>query len=336
MNYPAFQKLCYPVNNIFSSLHLMKFFSIFRFNLIIVSFLILLPAFSIRAQTSGDLIYYNEAVESLKKQDFASAGLSFQQALKISPEDDKARRGLAIALIGLEKFPEASREIAKLLVKFPKDSELLEMAAQCFWLQKRFAEAEKVLSRLLSTGNGKTENWVLYGDVLDAQKKTREAAGAYENALKLAPDSIDVRYALGALNWKLFRYDDAEKIFLEVLRRVPNEPRASFNLGDIYLTKGDSAKAIPFLEISVKAFPDEFDTHFALGRALLAQNKFIEAISEFNAAIKANSEIAEGYYQLGLALQRSGQSGQAKIAFKKAQELQNAKRAAEGAANPMN
>jgi tetratricopeptide (TPR) repeat protein len=289
---------------------------------------------SIQAQTDSN--YYKQGLDNLNRQDFPAAVVSFQTALKVSPEDDKARQGLAIALIGIEKFPEASREIAKLLARSPKDANLLEMAAQIFVRQKRFAEAEIVLRRRLNLGGEQAESWTLFGDALDAQKKTAEAVTAYENAVRLAPDSIDLRYALGALYWKQVRYEAAEKEFLEILRRQSGEPRASFNLGDIYLSNGSAAKALPFLETAAKAFPNEYDTRLALGRALLAMKKFEPAIAELQIAVKLRPEIADGFFQLGLALQRFGRREEAKIAFTKAQDLQKAKRASENVTNTKN
>ena len=237
----------------------------------------------------------------LQSEDFQTATATFSAVLRAEPDNDKARLGLAIAFVGVEKFAEASREIAKLLARSPKDIRLLEMAAQTFWAQKRFAETETVLKRRLNLGEAAAEIWALYGD------------------------------ALGSLYWKQIRYDDATREFLEILKREPNEPRASFNLGDIYLTNGDAAKAIPFLETSAKKFPDEFDTRFALGRAYLAVKKYPQAITELEVAVKLRPEIAEGFYQYGLALQKTGRREEAKIAFKKTQELQDTKRLSEGA-----
>ena len=65
------------------------------------------------------------------------------------------------------------------------------MAAQSFWQQRRFAETETVLKRRLDLGDETAELWALYGDALDAQKKTIEAVSAYQKAVELKPDSID-------------------------------------------------------------------------------------------------------------------------------------------------
>ncbi|MEJ7862222.1 MAG: tetratricopeptide repeat protein [Pyrinomonadaceae bacterium] len=299
---------------------LAKIYSIF-----FVAVLAIAPVFS-QTDSSERM---QKGFQLLQSEDFQSAAASFSAILRAEPENDKARLGLAIALVGLDKAAEASREIAKLLARSPKDMKLLEMAAQTFWQQKRFTETEKVLKRRLDLGDAAAEWWALYGDALDAQKKTIEAVVAYEKAVKAKPDSINYRYALGSLYWKQIRYDDATREFTEILKREPKEPRASFNLGDIYLTNGDAAKAVPFLEIAVVNFPEEFDTRFALGRAYLLTNKYQPAIEQLKIAVKLRPEIAEGFYQLGLALQKSGRREEAKPAFKKTQELQKAKRDSE-------
>ncbi len=327
MKMSIFQNICYAVVASCSNLRHICFVKNMIFCLIIIFNLGLCFPFKAQAQTDSN--YYQQGLDNLNRQDFAAAARAFQIVLQTAPENDKARKGLAIALIGIEKFPEASREIAKLLALSPKDAKLLELAAQCFWQQKRFAETEAVLQRRLKLGNERAELWSLYGDALDAQKKTIQAVTAYENAVRLAPDSITLRYALGAFYWKLIRYDDAERELLKVLSLQPNEPRASFNLGDIYLTRGDAAKSLPFLETAVKAFPDEFDTRFAFGRALLATNKTEAAIVELQTAVKLKPEIAEGHFHLGRALQRAGRRDEAKSEMLKAQNLQNAQRARE-------
>jgi predicted Zn-dependent protease len=267
--------------------------------------------------------------EYIKTRNFQSAYKILKEVLDKDAGNDQARRGLVIALIGIDKFAEASREIAKLLAKFPNDINLLEISARTFWQQQRYVEAEIVLKRRLDLNAENSELWALYGDVSDAQKKTDQAISAYQKAVSLQPDSITLLYALGSLFWKSIRYDEAQKVFSDILQKQPNEPRASFNLGDIYLTKGEFAKAVPLLEVAAKAFPGEFDTRFALGRAYLAADKPASAITEFESAIILNDQVSEGYFYLGRALQRVGRKDDAKKAVIKAQELQKQKLASE-------
>jgi Flp pilus assembly protein TadD len=270
--------------------------------------------------------YFNLGLTLVRKNDYANAIAPLKQSLSLEPENDGARRALAIALIGTERFQEASREIAQLLFRSPEDAALLELAAQSFMRQRRYIEAATVLERRLRLPNPTSSLWSQYGDALDGSNRTPEAVEAYKKAVALDPESTLIRYGLGYLYWKLYRYEDAERELLEVLRRSPKDPRASFTLGDLYLTKGDAPRALPFLEIARAAYPNEFDTRFALGRALVLAGDTDRGIEELRAAISIDDNIADGHLQLGRALLKAGNREEGNRELQKAQTLHDKKR----------
>lgn len=298
-----------------------------------INFIILLLIFPVFAQNNIE----NEiqaGLNFLRSENFEEARLKFSQILNAEPDNFQARSGLAIALIGIEKFPEASREIAKLLAREPKNKLLLDMAAQSFWQQKRYTEAESVLKRRVLLDEVKAENYVLLGDVLDILRKTPEAVKAYKKAVELKPESIDYRYALGSLYWKLFDFENAQNVFLEILKLKPGEPRASFNLGDIYLRNRDAKNAVLHLETAVKAFPEEYDTQFSLGRAYLLLKNYSKAVEHLEKAVKLRPEISEGHYQLAVALRKIGKIEESNAAFQQSKKLNSQKLESENVYRP--
>lgn len=270
--------------------------------------------------------YFNLGLTLVRKGDYANAISPLKQALTFERDNAGARRALAVALMGTERLQEASREIAQLLFRSPKDTGLLELAAQSFMRQRRYAEAASVLQRRVSLPNTNSFLWSQYGDALDGAGRTPEAADAYKKAVEIDPESTLTRYGLGYLHWKLYQYDDAERELLEVLRRKPKDPRASFTLGDIYLTKGDAQRALPFLELAREAYPNEFDTRFALGRALLRTGSTDRGIEELRAAVKLDENIADGHFQLGRALMKAGNTEEGRVELQKAQTLHDKQR----------
>lgn len=278
--------------------------------------------------------HFNLGLLYLKNQNFIAAVAPIQRAVALEPDNETTRRALVVALIGVEKFQEASREIAFLLAHNPRDTTLLELAAQTLMRQRRYPEAATVLKRRLELENATGKLWAEYGDALDGAKRTPEALAAYERAVALAPDDATTRYGLGYLYWKLYRYAEAERELKEVLRRDATNARAAFTLGDLYLTRGtkeDVARAVPLLEQALKVYPNEFDPHFALGRALLILNQMPRAIEELRAAVGLDDSIADGHFRLGRALMQSGQRDEAARELARARELNNAKQNAERA-----
>ena len=273
--------------------------------------------------------HLNLGLTLVKTGNFSDAISPLRRALTIEPANDGARRALAVALIGVERFREATREIAQLLARSPRDAGLLEMAAQSFMRQQRYSEAAVVLQRRLDLPAVTGQLWAQYGDALDGASRTTEAVEAYRKAVELDQESTLFRYALGYAFWKLYRYDEAERELLEVLRRDPNDPRAAFTLGDLYLTKGEAARSLPLLERAASAYQNEFDTRFALGRALVLTGHMKRGIEELRAAVKIDDSIADGHFQLGRALLRSGLEEEGKKELERARVLHAQRRARE-------
>src|SRR5688572_22157323 len=76
--------------------------------------------------------YFNVGLTLVKSGNYTGAIPPLQKALRIEPKNEGARRALVAALIGGERFREATREIAQLLAQAPRDAGLLELAAQSF------------------------------------------------------------------------------------------------------------------------------------------------------------------------------------------------------------
>ena len=270
--------------------------------------------------------YFNLGLTLVRKGDYINAVTPLRQAIELDPNNEGAKRALAVALIGTEKFQEATPLIAQLLSRSPKDPALLELAAQTYLRERRYAEAATMLQRRLALPKATSFLWAQYGDALDGAGRTPEAAEAYRKAVDMDPESTLTRYGLGYLYWKLYRYDDAERELLEVIRRAPKDARASFTLGDLYLTKGDAQRALPFLEVARAGYPKEFDTRFALGRALMLTGDLERGIEELRAAVSIDDTIADGHFQLGRALMKAGKADESKQELQKAQVLHDKKR----------
>jgi len=273
--------------------------------------------------------YFNLGLTLVRKGNYKNAIPPLRQTLDLDPDNHGAKRALAVALIGAERHSEATPVIGQLVSGFPEDPALLELAAQHYLRERLYADAVTVLRRRLALPKTTSFLWAQYGDALDGAGRTPEAAEAYRKAVEMDPESTLTRYGLGYLYWKLYRYDDAERELVEVLRRAPKDPRASFTLGDLYLTKGDAQHALPFLEVARLSYPNEFDTRFALGRALVLTGSLERGIEELRAAVVIDGAIADGHFQLGRALMKAGKTDEGKKELQKAQQLHDKQRKTE-------
>jgi tetratricopeptide (TPR) repeat protein len=101
-------------------------------------------------------------------------------------------------------------------------------------------------------------------------------------------------------------YDEAMKMFKEVLQQNPVATDALVGIGDICLIKKEWTKAEPVFARAVKLEPRNFEAQFGHGVSLQMLKKYIDAVRAYHRALTinpedvgANTNIATTYLQMG-------------------------------------
>ena len=101
-------------------------------------------------------------------------------------------------------------------------------------------------------------------------------------------------------------YDEAMRLFKEVLQDNPVATDAFVGIGDIYLAKREWNLAEPVFARAAKLEPRNFDAQYGHGVSLQMMRRFIEAIRAYHRALTidpqdmgANLNIATTYLQIG-------------------------------------
>ncbi|MEO7033035.1 MAG: tetratricopeptide repeat protein [Polyangiaceae bacterium] len=129
---------------------------------------------------------------------YEDALTQFKRLVEITPDDPQAFAGLAATLLHLERVTEASVVIESALATAPDNADLIVLAAR---LEIRRGEFEAAIARLLPLATGRTDiaanalAWLSAAEL--ARGQPREAVGAAESALALAPDDALACYTLG-------------------------------------------------------------------------------------------------------------------------------------------
>jgi len=107
-----------------------------------------------------------------------------------------------------------------------------------------------------------------------------EARGQFEQVRKLAGESPYVTYYLGRLDLLANDYKSA----IQRLGSIADKPPASdtaFHLGVAYISSGDSANGIKWLERAVKLSPRDYRVRYRLARAYTSVGQEKDAAREF-------------------------------------------------------
>jgi len=132
----------------------------------------------------------------------------------------------------------------------------------------------------------------------------REVATAVAEAARL-PDR-DARYVRAAERYLNRDYDEAEKQYRELTDRYPYDLEPRQYLGNIFLERGEWAKAIEQAELMARIDPQAPTTHAIWGSAFLGQKDYNRAIEQFRRYEALDPGSANAHHLLGDAYGAQG------------------------------
>ena len=180
------------------------------------------------------------------------ATASFEEALKIEPDDANAHFNLGHILLRQGQLDEAAAHFQRVLEIQPND-----------------AKAHSDL-----------------GLVFLQKGKVDEASTQFRAALKLQPDFIEAHYNLGNVSFQMGRLDEAFAHFQKVGELQPGNAEVHNNLGWVLLCRGRAEVAIAQFQTALKIQPGFALANGNLALALIRNGQAREAIAQYQSFLK--------------------------------------------------
>ena len=196
----------------------------------------------------------------------AEAVQAYQQAAALDAKDPEAHL-IAGSLLEKDDPSEAEMEYQQVLAIAPNNSDALTALTNLYMRQKRFADAESLLRRLVVLTPNDAAVHLQLGRMLIIADKKEEAATELETGLKLDP----------------------------------HDRKAQRDLADLYSDMGKVEQAQQSYTVLVTSSPNDAGLHHGLGRVLLKQKKFAEAEQELSRAVQLNPDLGDAYGDLAIA-----------------------------------
>ena len=137
------------------------------------------------------------------------------------------------------------------------------------------------------------------GDLEGARKK-------FQKLLDLQPDNFFGLVNIGAVEYRLKRWDDAEKHLKRAVRLQPESGRAWLALGALYCDRDKLDEALAALSQAVLYDPKNPKAHNYLGVTIGKKGWYAGAEDELRRAIELDPDYAQAHFNLALFyLQRS-------------------------------
>lgn len=159
------------------------------------------------------------------------------------------------------------------------------------------------------------------GNLLRRVGRSRDAIFAYEDALRLAPDTPAPLINLGLAVSDCGNWQNAVECFARAATIAPHLPDALLYLGDALARVGRGPEAVLAFREAASRFPDNPRAHYNLGIHLAAVGSTDEATASFERALELNPEYAEAHNGLGVALETNGRADDAQREYRAAVKL---------------
>lgn len=245
----------------------------------------------------------------------------------------------ALALQGAEAaFPAAAAGEGDIAGR-PGSRQTLARLADAMAELKAMA-ARPLLERAVAALNGEDfqagTDWALQGLEKDERNgfgwyllaMAREGLGdyptalkAYETALQLIPEQVEIANDLGRLAHRMGMHAQAEKLFRHFLARHPNSPDCANNLACVLRDEHRYEEAIELLRPAIVANPETAALWNTMGTIVTEQGDPQNAEIFYNEAIRLQSDFGRAIYNLGCALTFMERADEALARIDRALEL---------------
>jgi len=152
-------------------------------------------------------------------------------------------------------------------------------------------------------------------------KQYPEAASELTEALRVSFASAESGFVMGQVLTKQERWQQAQAIYLEVLRKDPGFPEAHTKLSYILYRLGDPETALREASTALEETPNNPEAHKNKGLAFESLRNFDAAASAFQQALRLKPDYENVRYDLGILLFDKGDIDGSIAEYKKALAL---------------
>ncbi|UCE62184.1 MAG: alkaline phosphatase family protein [Phycisphaerales bacterium] len=169
--------------------------------------------------------------------------------------------------------------------------------------------AQEMLSRLAALGyieDGGTEGVLLdrarnLGQVYASTGRPAKAIEQYEKVLSKKPDDKACKIAIALCHLQMGQLDQCEQAIKGILTDQADAPQANLYMGMIAFRRGQTDKALRYLQRAEKADPRLPGLHCQIGNVYLRRKRWADAERSFNKAMTIDGDSAEAHDGLGVA-----------------------------------
>jgi Flp pilus assembly protein TadD/mono/diheme cytochrome c family protein len=279
----------------------------------------------LREMPADRVSLYNLAAALAGQSKFTQAAQTYEQELKLDPNDARTMTALGVALDGAGEWQQAQQRFRSAIAS--SSGTQLTICDARFNLanlelrHQQLTAAESDFHTQLQSCPDDADAHAGLASALAAEGRADEAAQEFKRSLAIDAGNVSVLEGLGAIEVEAGQINAAIDHLVSAVRLADSSADAHEQLARAYAQAGRQADALNELRRAAQLKPDDPLLHSALSQVLAASGSLAQAIEEQRTALKLAANDADGWNNLGVLEARTGQTAAARADFEHALRL---------------
>lgn len=222
----------------------------------------------------------------LRKGDPGRAIKEAEEILKQNPNFLSARLIKSSALLSMNDRVQARTELDLIAKQWPDNPEAKYQMGFLEYMDRNFKTAEEIFSKVSAANPNDARGRIGSMEALAAQGRYDEAMKLVKVEMEREPNQIQWPAMMAALLVRAERFDDAIKLYHEIVAKNPKASVQMFRLGETYRRKGDLNSAIEWLRKASAENPNDPGILLQLGLLLEGTGKRDQARPLYEQVLK--------------------------------------------------
>jgi tetratricopeptide (TPR) repeat protein len=222
----------------------------------------------------------------------------FERVTRDKPDSFMAHyfQGVAYLLGGHVHL--AQQSLIKSLSLNPSFSETEIALADIYYKKNELDFSHEHIKRVIAREPENFRAHMILGNVLFAKKQYQDALMWFRSALVINPDSESAVYYMGLVSESLNDKEEALKLYQVLLKKNPLLADVAWRLKELLIETGKIDFARQYFVSSVDRSPKNGYLHYILGEVYLSGGDTAKAINSFNKAVILVPTLASSYIRL--------------------------------------
>jgi tetratricopeptide (TPR) repeat protein len=235
------------------------------------------------------------------RKDWSEASRLWQHLIYHSPNHQGAWHSAGVALREQKRFSEAEEILSRSQDMFPQNLQIASARAWNALSLQDWEAAERLWRQFRENFPDDAGGFVGLSHALRRTGRIDELESLLELAAQRYPDSDAIAAEQAALVIHRRDWKTARPLLSNLVERFPNSARIQSDYGFVLLSSGDSDKAAEVLRAAMERFPNDSSIEMNLARTALARSEWREAARRWTALSERSP--GNGYFksQLGQA-----------------------------------